>query len=65
MKKTNKAENDALSKPFAERLDSFGKQVQDAYGEERKQQGELSGGSSNSSTSIQKMSEEAHNLTQA
>lgn len=65
LKKTNKAELDALLKPFAERLDSFGKQVQDAYGEERKQQGELSERLKQLFDLNQKMSEEAHNLTQA
>ena len=53
LKKTNKAELDALLKPFAERLDSF-ENSSDAYGEERKQQGELSDGSSSSSTSIKR-----------
>lgn len=65
LKKANKAELDALLKPFGERLDQFGKQVRDAYGEERKQQGELSEKLKQLFELNQRMSEEAHNLTQA
>ena len=65
LKKANKAELDALLKPFGDRLDQFGKQVRDAYGEERKQQGELSEKLKQLFELNQRMSEEAHNLTQA
>ena len=65
LKQTSKEEIDALLKPFGERLDQFGKQVRDAYGDERKQQGELSEKLKQLFDLNQKMSEEAHNLTQA
>ena len=65
LKKANKAELDALLKPFKDRLDQFGKQVQDAYGEERKQQGELSEKLKQLFELNQRMTEEAHNLTEA
>jgi DNA recombination protein RmuC len=65
LKKTSKEEIDALLKPFGERLDQFGKQVRDAYGDERKQQGELSEKLKQLFELNQKMTEEAHNLTQA
>ena len=65
LKQANKDELDALLKPFKDRLDQFGKQVQDAYGEERKQQGELSEKLKQLFELNQRMTEEAHNLTQA
>lgn len=65
LKATSRQELDALLKPFGERLDAFGKQVREAYGEERKQQGELSEKLKQLFELNQKMTEEAHNLTQA
>lgn len=65
LKKTNKDEIDALLKPFGDRLDEFGKQVREAYGNEREQQGELSAKLKQLFELNQKMTEEAHNLTQA